>query len=170
MEVLAWWESGIGNREAFVFRAEPEGSCDALVTLAHDASGMTQQTPVSDHRSLKVWQKAMQLAQLIYVTTRSFPTEERFGLTAQLRRAAVSVPANIAEGNGRIYRREYVYHLSVARGSLREVSTMLELAKRLDYVAASDLKTAEDLIDHTGRMLTLLIKSLQRKPVSLKRS
>jgi four helix bundle protein len=122
-------------------------------------------TLVSDHRSLKVWQKAMELAHCAYSVTKRFPAPERYGLTAQLRRSAVSVPANIAEGNGRLHRREYIYHLSVARGSLREVSTLLELSKRFGYLGEAEVATAEDLIDHTGRMLTLLIKSLQRKPV-----
>ena len=122
-------------------------------------------TLINDHRSLKVWQTAMELAHYAYAITKRFPAPERYGLTAHLRRAAVSVPANIAEGNGRVHRREYVYHLSVARGSLREVSTLLELSKRFGYVGETEAPTAEDLIDHTGRMLTLLIKSLQRKPV-----
>ena len=103
----------------------------------------------------------MVLAEHIYAFTSRFPVAERYGLTSQLRRAAVSVCANIAEGNGRAYRREYVHHVSIARGSLREVSTLIELAGRLAYVRPADVSKAEEMGEQIGRMLTRLIKSLQ---------
>ncbi|HUQ80089.1 MAG TPA: four helix bundle protein [Gemmatimonadaceae bacterium] len=80
---------------------------------------------VADHRQLVVWQKAVELSLHAYRLTHDFPREERYGLSSQLRRAAVSVACNIAEGNGRRYRREYINYLSIARGSLREVDTLL---------------------------------------------
>jgi four helix bundle protein len=88
------------------------------------------------------------------------PSRERFGLVAQIRRAAASVPANVAEGNGRSHRREYVHHLSIARGSLNELRTLIALAERLGYVAASDLTRLAELCDVTSRMLTRLRRSL----------
>ena len=103
----------------------------------------------------------MALAEHVYAFTTCFPAVERFGLSSQLRRAAVSVCANIAEGNGRAYRREYVHHLSIARGSLRETATLIELARRLDYMRPADLAKAEDTGEQIGPMLTRLIKSLQ---------
>ena len=116
---------------------------------------------VPDHRSLKVWQVAMSLAEDIYRSTRAFPAAEKFGLTSQVRRAAVSIASNIAEGNGRASTKEYVHHLSIARGSLREVSTLVDLSTRLGYLAKSDVPRLEELENHIGRMLTRLIKSLQ---------
>jgi four helix bundle protein len=118
-------------------------------------------TGVSDHRSLRVWREAMALAEETYSFTRRFPTHERFGITTQLRRAATSVPANIAEGNGRWHRRESMHHVSIARGSLREVSTLVDLSKRLGYLDNRGAQRSEELIDHVGRMLTRLLKALE---------
>ncbi|MFV9505811.1 MAG: four helix bundle protein [Oscillochloridaceae bacterium umkhey_bin13] len=86
---------------------------------------------IQSYRDLLVWQKSMDLVTEIYQLTRQFPHEELFGLTSQTRRAAVSIPANIAEGYGRIHRKEYLHHLSIARGSLMEVETHLQIAVRL---------------------------------------
>ena len=103
----------------------------------------------------------MSLAEDIYRSTRAFPAAEKFGLTSQVRRAAVSIASNIAEGNGRASTKEYVHHLSIARGSLREVSTLVDLSTRLGYLAKSDVPRLEELENHICRMLTRLIKSLQ---------
>ena len=101
---------------------------------------------VRDHRDLRVWQAAIELGIQCYEVSRTFPREERYGLTAQIRSAAVSVAANIAEGNGRLTIGEYLNHLSNARGSLREIDTHLEL---LHKVAAALLEretlTREDI-------------------------
>ena len=96
-----------------------------------------------------------------YKVSRRFPREELFGLVSQIRRAAVSIPCNIAEGNGRRKPREYAYHLSVARGSLREVETLAELARGLDYIREEELANLRELLDHVGRMLTRLLKTLE---------
>ena len=120
------------------------------------------QSTVSDHRSLRVWQAGMSFAEYTYSVTKRFPAHERFGLTAQIRRSAVSIAANIAEGNGRTHRKEYVHHLSIARGSLRETSTLWELARRLGYCDPRKVATAEEAVDHIGRMLTRLIRSLKQ--------
>ena len=90
------------------------------------------------HRDLVAWQKAMELVKEIYRATRTFPREEVYGLTSQLRRAAISVPSNLAEGHGRSSRKEFHLFIGHARGSLLEIETQLEIARDLGYLAASD--------------------------------
>ena len=118
---------------------------------------------VRDFRELRVWQRAMDLVLLVYSLVRLLPPEERYELGRQLRRACVSVPANIAEGNGRLHVREYIHHVYIARGSLMEVLTGLEIARRLGYVEDSTVRPAFELIDHVGRMLTRLARQLQAR-------
>jgi four helix bundle protein len=118
---------------------------------------------IQTYRDLEVWQRAMNLAEEVYQQTQSFPQEEIYGLTSQMRRAVVSVPANIAEGYGRIHRKEYIHHLSIARGSLWEVETMVQLAVRLKYLEReSGLKLWERL-QEVGRLLNGLLRSLESK-------
>jgi len=113
---------------------------------------------IRSHRDLVVWQKAMDLAVEVYRIVRALPDAERFGLISQLSRAATSIPANIAEGHGRMGGREYANFLSIARGSLKE---LLELAVRVGYVPEDDTKTALSIADEVGRMLTTLIQRLR---------
>ena len=116
---------------------------------------------IRSHCKLEVWKQAMDLARLIYMATRDFPSEERFGLTAQLRRCAVSIPSNIAEGAGRGTRKEYIHFLHIARGSLCEIETQVTLAKHLGYL--EDINAIES---HTSRVFQLicgLISSLEKK-------
>jgi len=115
------------------------------------------------YRDLGVWQKAMDLVVEVYRLTRTFPSEEKFGLTAQSRRAAVSIPANIAEGYGRTHRGDYLRHLSMARGSLTELETHLTLAVRLEFVTRDQAMSSWDLCQEVGRMLNKLIRSLEPK-------
>ncbi len=89
---------------------------------------------VQSYRDLVVWQKSMDLVAEIYRLAKLFPREEQFGLISQIQRAAVSVPANIAEGHGRIHKADFLRHLSIARGSFSEVKTYVEIAVRLEYV------------------------------------
>jgi four helix bundle protein len=89
---------------------------------------------IRSYRDLRVWQMGMDLAEHCYLVTQGFPQAEVYGLTSQLRRAAVSVPANIAEGYGREYRKEYIHFLRVAQGSLKELETHLILASRIGYL------------------------------------
>lgn len=117
---------------------------------------------INDHRDLLVWQKAMDLVVECYRVSVHFPKQEQFGLTSQLRRAAVSVPANIAEGHGRSSTKAYLNHLSIACGSLKELETHLLIAHRLDYVTGDDIASALALSTEVGRMLTGLRKSLDR--------
>src|SRR6476659_1156091 len=95
---------------------------------------MTEGKAVRSYQDLVAWQKAMDLVELVYGATRGFPREEVYGLTSQVRRAAVSVPSNIAEGQGRASTKEFLHHLSIARGSLFEVETQVLVAQRLGYL------------------------------------
>ena len=103
----------------------------------------------------------MDLVDAIYVMTKAFPAEEKFGLTSQLRRAAVSIPSNIAEGYGRSHRKEYVQHVSIARGSLMELENQIIVSVRQSFVQREDAKLAWELSQQVGRMLTGLVQSLR---------
>ena len=118
---------------------------------------------VEDYRGLRVWQRAVDLVVLSYELTKKFPTDELYGLTAQIRRAAVSVPANIAEGNGRQHLGDYIQHLSIANGSLKELETHFHVAGRLGYLTPEQLGTVFDLSGEVGRMLTALMQKLRTK-------
>jgi four helix bundle protein len=119
--------------------------------------------PISSYRDLWVWQDSLALAEFCYRVTRSFPREEMFGLTSQVRRSAASIPANIAEGHGRENTRSFIQFLRISQGSLKELETHLMLAERLGLLSKLDLAAAMDQCDAVGRMLRSLIRSLQRK-------
>ena len=104
----------------------------------------------------------MDLVVEVYALTRGFPPDERYGLTSQTRRAALSVPANIAEGNGRSYRREYVHHVSITRGSLSELMTCLEIAQRLGYISPDVFRPLVVRLEEVSRMLLMLMRALNR--------
>ena len=97
---------------------------------------------IKSYQDLVVWQKAMDFVVICYAITQNFPKDEIFGLSSQLKRAAVSVPANIAEGHGRATRGEYIHFLGIAQGSLRETETHLLLANRLKFIASEQLNRA----------------------------
>jgi four helix bundle protein len=115
---------------------------------------------VRNYRDLIVWQKAMDLVSLVYQFTESFPQKEVFGLTNQLRRAAVSIPSNIAEGQGRNTNRDFRHYLSMARGSLQEVETQLELARRLGYLIETKLTEIIELSSEVARLINGLSRAL----------
>jgi four helix bundle protein len=117
---------------------------------------------IHSYRDLVVWQKSMDLVEHVYRASQTFPAAERFGLTAQLRRAAISIPANIAEGHGRTTRGEYANQLSVARGSLKEVETLCDIARRLGLIAQEVSETLFSLCDEISKMLTALKRALAR--------
>jgi four helix bundle protein len=112
-------------------------------------------------RDLLVWQRAMDFVEAIYKVTATFPRDERFGLTAQIRRAAVSIPSNIGEGKRRKRRGPLLNHLDIALGSQGEVEVQLEIAKRVGFLKPSDYRRLAAQIDEIGRMLNGLITSLQ---------
>ncbi len=117
--------------------------------------------PIRSYRV--VWQKAMALAADCYLKTKSFPRTEAFGMTSQIRRAAASIPANIAEGNGRENTGAYINSLRIAQGSLKELETYLMLANTVELM---DKNNADELLlacDQAGRLLRALIRALQEK-------
>jgi four helix bundle protein len=119
--------------------------------------------PTAGHRRLIVWNKGLSLAVRTHLLARCLPPAERFELGSQLRRAAASVPANIAEGNGRAHRREYLHFLSIARGSAAEVQTYIEMMKQLNYGDAGEVQSLIDLADEVGKMLTAMILKLSER-------
>ena len=119
--------------------------------------------PVRGYRDLIVWQDSMDLVLSIYRITAAFPKEERYSLVSQLRRAAVSVPSNIAEGHGRSRTGDYLRHLSVAVGSLSEVETQIQIARRLEYITEDDQSRLLDSCNAIGKMFGGLIRSLRRR-------
>jgi four helix bundle protein len=118
---------------------------------------------MNSYRELKVWQMAMELAEEAYRLTHNFPKHELYGLTSQIQRAAVSIPANVAEGHGRSTAREYVRCLAISRGSLAELETELMIANRLGYVDCDQSSSILSRLDEIGRMLRGLQNSLKRK-------
>lgn len=111
------------------------------------------------YRDLIAWQRSIGLTVAIYERTRSFPSEEKFGLTSQLRRAAISIASNIAEGKGRGSDRELIHFLHCARGSAYEVQTQLEIAQQLGYLANEELNDLSSKAAEVGRLLNGLISS-----------
>jgi four helix bundle protein len=116
---------------------------------------------VRNYRDLIAWQKAMDLVVLVYEATCCFPTDERYGLTAQIRRAAVSIPSNIAEGQGRQGTGEFLHFLSIAHGSLREVETQALIARRLGYLDDGDTNRIMNAAGEVGRLVNGLMNSLR---------
>ena len=122
-----------------------------------------ERVAIRSYRDLTVWQRAMDLTDLVYESTKRFPKDERFGLTAQLQRSAVSIPSNIAEGHGRRHLLEYLHHLSFARGSLMEVETQILIALRRGYITHPRAQACLGASGDVGRLLSGLIKALQAK-------
>ena len=114
------------------------------------------------YKDLVVWNKAMELVMGIYRLTQEFPKEEIFGLVSQLRRSSVSIPSNIAEGQGRLSKGEFRNFLGNARGSLSELETQILIAQKLDYLKESDAAVILDLAAEVGRILNGLIASTKK--------
>jgi four helix bundle protein len=117
---------------------------------------------IRDYRDLVVWKEAMEIAELVYSLTKSFPREEVFGLTAQMRRAAVSIPSNIAEGFGRAQRGSFVQYLRIAQGSLKELETQSLLSMRIGFLPNEQLAGLQSRCERLGRRLVQFIRSLER--------
>ncbi len=118
------------------------------------------------YKDLIVWQKAMDLTTEIYRLTKKLPKEELYGLTNQMRRAAVSIPSNIAEGNARFSTKDYLRFLSMSRGSKAELETQLLLCIRLNYLVQEDIDSALSLLNEIERMLNSMITKLREKEKS----
>jgi len=118
---------------------------------------------VKSYRDLSVWQRAMDMTSLVYSITAELPPDERYGLVSQARRAAVSVPANIAEGHRRSSTKDYLRFLSIAAGSLAELETLLELASRLYSLPSTPLEGVIGTADEVGKMLRVIQQRLEAK-------
>jgi four helix bundle protein len=118
---------------------------------------------VTSYQDLVVWQRAMDLVVMVYELTQGFPKEELYGLTSQLRRAAVSVPSNIAEGHGRCATQEFLHFLAIANGSLKELETQILIAQRLGYANPSTATKILNQTSEVGRINRGLMASLKRK-------
>ena len=121
---------------------------------------------VKSYRDLRVWQEAMDLAAAVHGLTKVFPREERYGLTSQLRRSAIFVPSNIAEGYGRHSTGSYLQFLKTARGSLNEIETQLELSVRFEYADAEKIQPHLLHADRLSKMLSALIRSIENSSKS----
>jgi four helix bundle protein len=117
---------------------------------------------MGNFKQLLVWQQAMDIVEVVYRVTRRFPGDERFGLTSQLCCASVSIPSNIAEGEGRSLDRDAARFFDIARGSLREVDSQVRVAQRLGYLDAPEAEALLVRIDRLGRMLTVLTRYRRR--------
>lgn len=122
--------------------------------------GRENSMTVKSYQELEVWRKAMTFVEIVYRAAQAFPREEQFGLTSQLRRAAVSIPSNIAEGQGRHTTQAFQHHLSIAYGSLQETETQIMLAHRLGYLPQSDQDQLLSAASEIGRLLNGLQRSL----------
>ncbi|MBC8275635.1 MAG: four helix bundle protein [Chloroflexi bacterium] len=119
---------------------------------------------VKDYRDLKVWQTGIEIVDKVYTVTDRFPKDEIYGLTGQMRRAAISIPSNIAEGFARRHSKEYKQFLYFSLGSCAELDTHLVIANRRNYVMDDKLKEMAELINHEARMLATLVSRLGRAP------
>jgi four helix bundle protein len=124
---------------------------------------MSDSAKIKNYRDLTVWQHGMEIALAVYQVTKSFPDDERFGLTSQLRRSATSVPANIAEGHARSSTKDYLRHIAIAIGSLAEMATFIEIAGRLNFGNIAELRRIFEMTNEERRKLRALQKSLRRR-------
>jgi len=124
---------------------------------------------IKSYKDLEVWQKSIDIVKEVYAASKSFPKDERFGLTSQIRRSAISIPSNIAEGKSRQHINEYIQFLYIAFGSSSELNTQLLIAGELQFLSNSELCVLTEKLDHVSRMLQNLIKSLKRKPITVNR-
>jgi len=131
-------------------------TCD----MRSDRNGAMEKKP-QNYKDLVVWQKGIKLAKIIYRLSAKFPGEEKFGLVAQMRRAAISIPSNIAEGQARRTRGEFIQFISHAEGSVAELNTQLILATELRFCSNDDAQPASELTEHLRRMLNGLRRKLQ---------
>jgi len=116
------------------------------------------------HKNLRVWQESMQLVKLIYEVTKSFPDDERFGLISQMRRAAVSIPSNIAEGAARQTKKESIQFYSIARGSLSELDTQIQLCGDLGFLSNTQAADVSEHVEKVGALLNGLIRFKKSGP------
>ena len=129
-------------------------------TFMEMAINLTMYSKISTFRDLIVWQKGIELVKEVYKATRNFPQEELYGLTSQMRRAAVSIPSNIAEGFRKRFDKEQKQFFTIAQGSSAELETQIVIAKQLNYITEPTEQTLIDLLTQISRMLTTMYKQL----------
>lgn len=117
---------------------------------------------IRSYQDLEVWQQGMALAEDCYRLTKTFPKEEVYGMVSQIRRAAVSIPANVAEGYGREYRNQYIQFLRIAQGSLKELETHILLAMRVELITTQAAQPILAQCESTGKLLRALLRALQK--------
>jgi four helix bundle protein len=139
------------------------GGREGIPSFGRKGCRMPERTEIRNYRDLSVWQLRMDIAVRVYEITRDFAADEKFGLTSQLRRAAASVPANIAEGHARSTTKDYLRYIAIAIGSLAEAATFIELAGRLGYGDVDELRKVYEITTEERRMLRSLQKSLRRR-------
>jgi four helix bundle protein len=174
--VIDGFELGQGRKgltcSSFVRSSGQTGitTVSAISLLCGAKSLMARESSMSSsYRDLRVWQKSMDLAEHVYRLTENFPRAEIYGLTSQLRRAAVSIPSNIAEGQGRTSKGEFRLFLGNARGSLLEVETQLMLANRMAYLNGGELSSILEECSTIGSMLNGLLASVSKASSSISR-
>jgi four helix bundle protein len=118
---------------------------------------------ISRFRELRAWQLGMDLTERVYLITDSFPKSEIYGLTSQIRRSAVSIPSNLAEGHGRTSGKEFLQFIAVAYGSICELETQILLSHRLNYIKISDLETISELLIDTSKTIRGLQKAIRER-------
>lgn len=126
-----------------------------------NVASLVEKTKITSYRDLPVWARALDLVEACYKLSRQIPQSEISGLTSQIRRAAISIPANIAEGHGRKTPGEYIQHLSIANGSLKELETHLIITGRRNYAGEDEIIAALEACDEIGRMLGVLMQKLR---------
>jgi four helix bundle protein len=137
-----------------------QGRVQGTELRAQEKTAPAATTPRASYRDLTVWQRSIQLSVSVYKLTAGFPREELYGLTSQLRRAAVSVASNLAEGYGRASKGEYRQFVGMARGSVLELQTQLVIARELRFGETAKLKITENLAEETGKMTWALFQKL----------
>src|SRR4051812_33785263 len=118
---------------------------------------------ISSYQDLRVWREGIKISLAVYKLTNGFPDSERYGLVSQMRRCAISIPSNIAEGHARLSTREYVRHLSISLGSLAELETQMHISKELGYARSELISDLLDDADQLGKQIRSLTKSLRLK-------
>ncbi|MEO9534053.1 MAG: four helix bundle protein [Crocinitomicaceae bacterium] len=117
---------------------------------------------IKSHKDLKIWQKGIVIVKEIYLMCQSLPKEELYALQSQLKRSAVSIPSNIAEGYGRHYTKNYIQFLNIARGSLLELETQVTIGRELDFITKEIFEKNIELITEESKMINAFIKSIER--------
>jgi four helix bundle protein len=133
-----------------------------MVNGFHQPPSSRKEQLMRPHHNLEAWNKAVDLVIDIYKSTEAFPKEERYGLTSQIRRAAVSIPANVAEGAGRYSQREFAHFLSNAQGSASELETELIISHRLRYLDETTFSRLIEQLERIGRLITGLSKHVRK--------